>query len=147
MKKYKPEQVYHMHLHIVIVARNRSRIFRSEEMWKTFTRATAECCAAQGTELLKVEQGLAGKSRKKQYADCTAHIQVLIRGNMAPSEICAAIREKTGLAMQRMEGGPKRNPWPKDFFITDDAHYSNEAAAQFANRRYFRTKELLYEEL
>lgn len=148
MQRYKPEQIYHMHLHILFTTRNRLRIFLNDEIWKAFAKTVAECCTASGVELIYMEAGIKGKKGSQRFSASAAHIQVLLNGEITPSELCANIKARAWEAMQAVEGNKiSRNPWTKDFYIADDTHYNEAEAYRFMMRRHFRTKELLYEEL
>ena len=125
-----------MHLHVVMSTRMRMRLFKSKVIWEAFERAVEKSCRECGGHLLHIEAGIIEPGKGRRHIYSTAHMQVLLQGEVGPKQLTEVIRQNTWEELKGIgEEAPSRNPLTKDFYIADDAHYSGKEALRFIRNR------------
>lgn len=136
MKKYNTEKKYHMHIHIVLSTRLRLRLFKDSTCWAAFVQAAEESCKNYGGKLLHIENGVSEAGKGLRFIYSAVHIQVLLQGEVGPSELAAIIRQKAWEIMKdTTDETLSRNPFTKDFYIADHTHFSETEALSFLQNR------------
>ena len=131
----------HFLLHFVWTSRNRRRIFREPNLKRSAFRAIRQVCDDYDIEVKACETGIQTETGERVHADSAIHLVVEIANTMITAdELIKEVKKSAEKAILEDFPGLKSMQYvfTRNYFLSDDAKYSPNAANAFIERQASR---------